>query len=203
MEHPFTCIVAGPTKSGKSTFVKRLIEKRKQIISTDFNKIWWCFNENQVLHKSLQKVVNFVDGMPDFKLLKSFSPQPQLLILDDLMQDMKNNKELITLFTRGCHHWNISVIHIVQNLFFEGMRTARINSDYLILFKNPADQLQAQVLARQLFPTNTKYFLEAYKDATRAAHGYLFVDLTQNTDDLVRLQTDILSPTPTCYLPKL
>ena len=112
---------------------------------------------------------------------------------------METNCEV--LFTRGCHHWNISLIHIAQNAFYDGL-TSRINSDYLVLFKNPADNLQIRVLARQLFPGKIKYFLESFADATEQPHGYLMVDLTQYTRDNFRLKTDIFSKTPVLYVPE-
>lgn len=202
MEHPFTCIVAGPTKAGKTVFVRKLVE-HTSLIHPKIDRIWWCYSEDQPLYKNMKRNIHFIQGIPDFTEIKAFSPTPQLVILDDLMQEMKGNKGLVQLFTRGCHHWGISVIHIVQNVFFEGMRTARINTDYLVLFKNPADQLQAQILSRFLFPKKQAYFMESYSDATKAPHGYLFIDLTQNTEDDYRLKTDIFSKNPTFYVPKV
>jgi septin family protein len=202
MNHPFTCIVAGPTKAGKTVFVKKLIENKERIINQDIYKIWWFYSEAQPLYHSLSSDVNFVHGLPDYKMLKSEKNEPQLIVLDDLMQEAKNNAFLTKLFTRGCHHWNISVIQIVQNAFFDGLRTSRINTDYLVLFKNPADQLNVSVIARQLFPRNTRYFLESYADATAEPHGYLFIDLTQYTPDKFRLKTNIFSSAPTLYLPE-
>lgn len=193
MEHPFTCIVSGPTKAGKTLFVSRLINEN--IIKPKLHNIWWCYTED---HPQI-KGIRFIRGIPDIEQMKG---KVQLLILDDMMQEMKNNPQLTQVFTRGCHHWEISVIHIVQNAFFEGLRTSRINTDYLVLFKNPADQLQSQTLARFLFPTNPKYFLEAYADATRPPHGYLFIDLTQKTPDELRLKTNIFEKNPTFYIPK-
>lgn len=202
MEHPFTCIISGPTKSGKTTFVKNLIENKERVIDTELFKIWWCYTEKQPLYNEMRNVT-FIEGIPPFDELRKHSPKPQLLILDDLMQETKRSPQLIKYFTRGCHHWNISIIHIVQNLFFEGLRTPRVNSDYIVLFKNPADQLQSQVLARQLYPSKTKYFLEAFTDATKNPHGYLFIDLTQYADDLHRLKTNVFHKTPVIYVPKV
>lgn len=196
MEHPFTCIVAGPTKSGKTTFVKNLIESH---ICTKFRNIVWCYAEDQPLYKAFDRKVSFIKGLPNLTALKA-KPGPTLMILDDLMHETRHSSDLVTLFTRGCHHWNISVVHIVQNIFYNGLRTSRINTDYLVLFKNPADQLQAQNLARQLYPGNKKFFLEAYKDATKEPHGYLFIDLTQTANDEHRLKTNVFSGTPTAYV---
>lgn len=106
------------------------------------------------------------------------------------MEVSKDNAFFITLTTRGCHHWNTSCIQIVQNLFFNG-RTSRINSQYIVLMKNPSDKLQVSTLARQIFPENQKYFKESYEDATREAHGYLMLDLSQNTPEHIRLRTNI------------
>jgi hypothetical protein len=203
MEHPFTCMVSGPTKAGKTLFVRRLIENEHKMIHPRIDKVWWYFSEDQPLYKNMRRNITFAQGVPDLDLIKSFSPRPQLIVLDDLMQEMKNSSKLVQLFTRGCHHWGVSVIHIVQNIFFEGLRTSRINTDYLILFKNPADQLQAQIIGRYLFPTKQKYFSESYLDATTPPHGYLFIDLTQKTDDKYRLKTDIFSNSPSCYIPSL
>jgi GTPase SAR1 family protein len=202
MEHPFSCLVAGPSKAGKTMFVKKLIDSKNYMIKQDLYKIWWFYSESQPLYDTLSTDVEFVQGLPDSTMLQSCNGKPQLVILDDLMQETKNNALLTRLFTRGCHHWNISIIQIVQNAFFEGLRTSRINSDYLVLFKNPADRSYVGVLARQLFPKNTKYFLQSYEDATIHPHGYLFVDLTQYTPDNYRLKTDIFSNTPTLYVPE-
>jgi len=107
-----------------------------------------------------------------------------------MIEEMKSDSRLNELFTRGSHHWNLSIIHIVQNLFFNGIRTSRINAQYLILMKNPSDKLQIKNLGRQVFP-GSKHFEEAFVDATSRPFGYLLIDLTQTTPDNMRLRTNI------------
>lgn len=196
-KHPFTCIVSGPTKAGKTTFVHKLLKNVNSFIMPTPEKIWWFYGED---YNPIDNVI-YLKGLPDLNLIKQESPRPQLVIIDDLMQEAGSN--ICSLFTRGCHHWNISVIHIVQNLFFKGLRTSRVNAEYLILMKNPSDRLQVQTLARQLFPNNTKYFLEAYNDATKEPFSYLLVDLTQSTPEDLRLRTDIFSKNVIVYTQKL
>ena len=41
---------------------------------------------------------------------------------------------------------------------------------------NKRDELQAMNLGKQLYPSNSKVFMEAYKDATSTVHGYLVID---------------------------
>lgn len=191
-QHPFTAIVSGPTKAGKTVWVKDLILHRNTLITPPPEEIYFCYTEWQPMYHDLENMgVHLVEGLPDMVELKATPDKRKLLVLDDLMQDMKRDKKLIQLFTRGSHHWNLSVLHIVQNLFFEGLRTSRVNAQYLILMKNPSDQLQASTLAKQLFPGNTKYFMEAYQDACSSSYGYLFVDLSQNTPEKLRLKTNI------------
>ena len=77
-----------------------------------------------------------------------------LIVLDDQMIDASKDKRIENLFTRGSHHRNLSVIYIVQNLFYQekDSRSITLNSHYLILFKNPRDKLQIVTLAKQMCP---------------------------------------------------
>ena len=106
-----------------------------------------------------------------------------------------------TLFTRGSHHRNLSVLLLVQNLFFKGGRTLSLNTHYLVFFKNPRDASSIDHLARQMSPGHVRYVQEAYADATRNPHGYLFIDFTPATPDKYRLQTGLFGQRYV-YLPR-
>ena len=193
--HPLTCIVSGPTGSGKSVFVAKLI--RENIIHPKPDRIVWCYGEYQKLYETLPEV-EFVQG-----LVQDFNPQlNNLLIIDDLMSE--NDKAVANLFTKGSHHKNISVVYIVQNLFNKSKehRTISLNSQYLVAFKNPRDTNQISALARQVYPRHFKSVLEAYADATSVPYGYLLFDFKQSTDERYRLRTNIFpSETQFVYLP--
>ncbi len=203
-QHPFTTIVSGPTKAGKTVWVKNLIMQSSEIIYPPPDEIYFCYSEWQPLYQQLAAFgVQFIYGLPDMTQLKAEPTKSKLLILDDLMQETKKDSKLIQLFTRGSHHWNLSVLHIVQNLFFEGLRTSRVNAQYLVLMKNPSDQLQTSTLAKQLFPKNTSYFMEAYKDACSFSYGYLFIDLCQDTPEHMRLLSNVFpGQLKNVYIPK-
>ena len=205
LQQPFTAIVAGPTKAGKTVWVKNLILNSSTMIQPPPQEIYYCYTEWQPMYQELASFgVIMVEGLPDIHVLKVNPTLPKLLVLDDLMQEMKSDKKLVQLFTKGSHHWNLSVLHIVQNLFFEGLRTSRVNAQYLVLMKNPSDQLQSLTLAKQLFPGKHQYFLEAYKDACMYPYGYLFVDLCQETPESMRLQTNVFPDQVSIfYMPKL
>jgi len=193
LKHPFNCIVSAPTKSGKTELVIKIVLHAHELIEPTPVDIFWSYTEWQNSYSDvLMKVptVKFIEGLPSFEELKHDKSIPKLLILDDMMQEMKSDSRLNELFTRGSHHWNLSIIHIVQNLFFDGIRTSRINAQYLILMKNPSDRLQIKNLGRQLFP-GSKHFEEAFADATEKPYGYLLIDLTQTTPENMRLRTSI------------
>ncbi len=104
--------------------------------------------------------------------------KPNLLIVDDLMQQASANSELQRVFSQYVHHRNLSAIYIVQNLFVQGKssRTISLNANYMILFKNPRDVNQVAMLGRQMYPGNTKYFMECYHDAVNQPFGYIMID---------------------------
>ena len=197
--HPFTCLVAGPTASGKTTFVKQLIEDKDDRIYLAPQRVVWCYSQWQALYENIEGI-EFHSGLPE---LDSFHPNIRnLLIIDDLMD--KTDSTITELFTKGSHHRNISVIYIVQNLFHQGKehRTISLNSHYMILFKNPRDSSQIRHLARQIFPADPKYLEEVYYDAVAPPYGYLFIDLKQDTHENLRLRTNILKPVQYIYTPK-
>ena len=55
-----------------------------------------------------------------------------LIVIDDLMNEAVNDASLLSAFTEGSHHRNISVVILMQNLFHKGMysRTMSINTQY-------------------------------------------------------------------------
>ena len=56
-------------------------------------------------------------GIPESAYLKSWFPKDELLVLDDLMAEGGEDKELLDLFTRHSHHQNNTVFYLCQNMF--------------------------------------------------------------------------------------
>lgn len=197
-KHPFTCLMSGPTQSGKTYFTVKLIQNIQELMSPVPSKIIWCFGQEQD-HIGLPENVEICEGLD--KLSEVDGRQPTLIVLDDLMQEAAQEKDVVNLFTKGSHHKNLSVIMLVQNLFHQGkfMRTISLNAHYMILFKNPRDAGQIRHLASQLFPGKLAYLVDAYKQATLRPHGYLLLDFTQGTTDSRRVLSDILPGEPGYY----
>ena len=172
-------IVAGPTMSGKSTWITELLLHNTAHISPPPNRIIWIYKRWQPLYDELRMkmpTIQFIQGMVDIKSdIYINSKVRTLIIIDDLMKDATQNKDVCELFIERAHHRNLSVICIMQNLFNKGAenRTMSLNSQYIVLFKNPRDQQQIGILAKQMYPGNSKKLLDAYRNTLREPRGTL------------------------------
>ena len=63
--------------------------------------------------------------------------------------------------------------------------------NYMVLFQNLTDVSQIMALAHQMYPRRTEFFLEDFARATARPHGYMVIDMKQNTLDILRLRTFI------------
>ena len=202
LEHPFTCLMAGPTGCGKSMWAAQLIQHQRSMIHPPPEKIVWHYGEWQErLYGELARAgVKFVDGLPTNE--GGGGGERTLMIIDDLMAE--TDERITKLFTKGSHHRNLSVVYLVQNVFSKNKehRTISLNAQYMVLFKNPRDVTQIVHLAKQMYPGQTKYVEESFRDATSRPHGYLFVDLKQNTPEHLRLRTNIFEPQTYVYVKK-
>ena len=208
LQHPFTCLVVGPTKSGKSHYIYKLLKHVDQVITPPPQEIYFVYSEWQPLYDEMVRNIpnlKMLENTVNLNELKEDISKPRLMILDDMMSEMAADKKgaLNTLFTKGSHHWNLSIIFIVQNLFFGGLRNSRLNSHYIFLFKSP-DKAQINNFARQLYPGNSKVMVNAYMDAVNSKkYNPLMIDLTSEIDERFRMRTNILPDDFTVvYIPK-
>ena len=182
--HPFTCLVSGPTQSGKTTLLHKILIAFSQISDKTPTKIMYCYSRWQEKFNDLkrqQPLVEFNEGLPNIDL---FDPKEvNVLILDDLMQQCGNTASICEIFTVDSHHKNISVFFLTQNLFppEKYARTISRNCNYVIVFDNPRDRSQIINFAKQMFPSNTNFLTESFQDIINCrSYGYLFLDLTQH-----------------------
>ncbi len=198
--HPFTCILSGPTGSGKTILLLEILRMKNDLIDKNIDKIVYCYAEDQPLFTEFKSEIEFHKGL--YEIERMSSSQVNLLIIDDLMDEASNDKSISQLFTRASHHKNISVFLLSQNMFLNGKfyRTMNLNTHYMIIFKNPRDKAQFKYLAREMFPENWKFLYDSYLDATRNGHGYLFIDFKQQSNDILRVQTDITKDKRIVYI---
>ena len=188
-EHPSNWLIGAPSQSGKSHLVYQILKHNETLFKPKVNKFIYCYSEWQPLYEKMMIEVNnikFVKGLPEMDNLEN-----SVVILDDLMNQVIDDKNILNLFTVGSHHRKISVIFLSQNIFEKGKyaRSISLNSHYIIIFKNRRDQAQIQHLARQIYPRETSFFHEVFNNATTKKFGFLIVDLKQRSNNLIRLRT--------------
>jgi len=207
-KHPFTCIVAAPTGSGKTSFCIKLLRNLDTLCTKSRfgGGFIWCYSEEtEVPLPQLDKLrlnITYQKGLPDN--YGNALGEPSLIILDDLLNQVYS-KDVCDLFTKGSHHINISVLLLTQNLFHQvtNCRDISPNAKYLVLLKNVRDKNQFLYLARQAYPEDSHSLYYAYRDATRQPHGYQILHFAQDTDDTLRFRNNVFADEgpPIVYAP--
>lgn len=200
-------VIAGATGCGKTRWLARFLENTDQLITTCPKRIMYAYGALNDTILDIQarnpQHVQLHAGCPDEQTIRdACDDKGLLLVLDDLMLTVRR-PFLDTLFTKGSHNWGVSVVFVAQHLFTSEMRTARQNSHYIVLMRNPAGESQVRTLASQLFPGRVAYFMESYRDATKNPFSYLLIDMHPNTPSEQRIKTYINpGETTVVYLPK-
>ena len=98
LRHPFTAVMAGPSQSGKSTLLLKMLRDQKRAFGTSFPQITVCYSRQQDLYKEMASAVKtpikFIYGLPD----DLRPPTGSLLIIDDLMNFSKLTDKTIEAF---------------------------------------------------------------------------------------------------------
>lgn len=211
-KHPFSCLVAAPSGSGKTMLIRQILKDHKELMNLEKLSVLWCYGEETAdLNSEISVTVsmNTFKGIPSREEMKNLD----VVVIDDLMVEASNDKRLVNIFTKECHHMNISCFFLTQNLFERNpvSRTVSLNANYFLILKNNRDKQQIRVFARQVSPGDPIQFLEAYEDATSKPFGYILLDLKPDTPDHLRLRTRITSAevkhlkrkfAPIVYVPK-
>jgi len=184
--------VCGPSQSGKTHFVLNLLDRHYELFRKGIKDVLWCYgiqNEN-FQHMLRAKGYRTHYGLPQLSDIRPNS----ICIVDDLLQESETSKDVTNIFTKATHHLPCFVIFITQTLFPGGKdaRTRSLNTHYYVIFKNPRDKLQFDMLSRQVAPNHSKALRAVFLDATSKPHGYLFIDFTQECPDEYRYRTNIL-----------
>ena len=198
-------MVSGPTASGKTYWTHKLL--KNEMFTQPVASVLYCYGVYQDYYDEMKLPnIEFHQGLPTLEKVQSLHDGKfHVIVLDDLMEFIIKSIDVQNLFTKYCHHYNISVIFLTQNIFAQGpcARTISINTHILVLFANKRDESQALYLGKQLYPSNTKIFMEAYEDATSMLYGYLVIDCDPKSPRDLKLRTKIFPGESTiCYLKK-
>lgn len=197
---PQSIIIAGATKSGKTTFTKRLLLSPDTMFKPqppeEIMFVYTCWQPAyDEIEAHWKNKVTFLQHIPSKAQLESWTSdnKPRLILIDDKQSslDKSDIADFVCIF---CSHRNLSTILLVQNFFYDSkvLRTVALNVQTLVLFKNRRSEQQIKVLATQLSPGNTKFILDAYRKAVNFSnYGYLLVDLDPRSPPEMQFRTNI------------
>ena len=157
----------GRSSCCKTCFTKSLLlDHSEELFENPPDTIHYCYGAWQDGFVDMQEAgVQFHEGHPETDHLKSWFPDGGILVLDNLMAEGSDDKELLDLFTKHSHRHNIRVLHLCQDIFPPGKYAKSIsrNAHYIIAFKNPRDQLGMKNLLLQVVPAYWPDILKCIK----------------------------------------
>ena len=178
-----------------------------RFITLPIDIVIWFYAASQAdvfdeMRRTLKEKNKFVHGLPESAGMDTFlsdQSRNKLFVFDNLMEEASERVDVKHLFTRG-RHYQASVMFLTQNLYHKGKHSREIslNSEYIILFKNPRDKTIVTNLGKQM--GNVVFLQWAYKDATEEPFSYLFIDLHADTDNQLRFCAKILNDFQIVYL---
>lgn len=158
---PCAISITGPSQSGKSSFIVKLIEFRQQMFTQDFKQCFYCqpanlcIRSNPIFNEIVKHfpTAELVCGLPNIsKLNLDMDNSSKLVILDDLMIDVLNSSEMIQLISVEIHHSNITLLVSLHNFYCpskHGLTFVR-NLNYKIFFYNRLDLRELKAISNQV-----------------------------------------------------
>jgi len=197
-----THLVVGPSGSGKTYRVCDILRIKDQIIEggQDITNVVFCYAAWQPIYQQLKDegvVTKWVNKNPTsdefVDLVSSYRDNGgSAVVLDDFMSDI--TPDLVDIVTVQSRHYNTTTFILFQSLFPPNKlaRQISLNVKYIHAHKNPRENAQIQVLARQLSPTSYKWIVAAYHHVTQEPHQCFLMDLTQKMDERLRYRSHYL-----------
>ena len=113
----------GPTSCRKTTFLQRLQLENVDLFESRPHRVRYCYGSSQDTFDNMQRYgVEFHKGVPSHDNIKKWFGDilRGILVLDDLMSEGGDDKEILNLFTQCSHHMNVMVCYLCQDLFPKG-----------------------------------------------------------------------------------
>ena len=117
--HPFTCMIAWVTGSGKTAWVQSLLQQAQNVIDQPPQRIIWCYSQWQLAYTQLLLAIpriEFIKGIPESLEQDSFFDINirNLIVIDDQMIEAGSDNRIVNLFTKGSHHRNLCRISFIK-----------------------------------------------------------------------------------------
>ena len=156
-KHPSSILVVGSSESGKTHWVVSLLKEKDTRIVPTPDWIVYCYSHWQPIHgepRRLYPWIRFQHGLSSSLFVNQL--EDTLVVIDDLWQEALRDPIVMDIFTKGSQFRNLSVVLMAPNLIrgdtVRMSQRIRLNTQYIVLFRNPRDTFQLTELAKQIFP---------------------------------------------------
>ena len=208
-DHPYRILIIGGSGSGKTNALLNLINNQP-----DIDKIYLYANDPH--EKKYQYLINkrgkvginhfndrkafmeYSNDMQDvYKNIEDYNPikkRKTLIIFDDMIADMINNKKLNPIVTElfiGGRKLNISIVFITQS-YFKVPKDVRLNSTHFFIMKILNKRELQQIALNHSFDNDFKDFMNIYKKCTKEPYSFLINDTTLPSDNPLRFRKNLI-----------
>ena len=198
-DHRYRISVRGGSWSGKTTALLNIINNQP-----DINEIYLYAKDPyevkyQYLINKREKVGldHFNDMQDVYKNIEEYNLGKKhkiLIVLDDMIADMINNKKLnpvvTELFIRG-RKLIISVVFITKS-YCKVPKDVRLNSTHFFIMEIPNNGELQQIALGHSSDIYFKNFMKIYKKCTAEQFSFLVNDATLPSDNPLRFRKNIL-----------
>lgn len=191
---PLRGIISGPSESGKSTFIGKLINNADILIKPPPRRIFYFTKYPNGVSKEIKRPIEIFEGLPTRDFIDNLNPNEEsLIIIDDLSIEAGNSEDIANIFICG-RHKSANVLLVTNSIFQRNSKYARdmsLNSNFFVLMMTCRDKSQIYPFSYQISPNNPRRLANIYFNHCVKPFSYLVVDLNPKCPDLLRYRSSI------------
>lgn len=200
---PVRIYVVGPSQSGKSTWVLRLVNEMDDWFDCKFTTLFYLHPATELgtgsrddhiipLQNACEKhnvMFNNISGTVDdfFRKAESMIREHRLLVIDDLYQKITDSEAWAEMFQRISHSKFLSIILLSQN-YYSGKQgpAIRRNCSEFVLFKSLREKNYVTNIANDLLKGNAAFLTKCFDwvadNSENAYDRYIVIDRNEGSD---------------------
>ena len=207
-DRPYRIVIIGGSGSGKTNTLLNLMNNHPDIdkiylyVKDPYeDKYQFLINKKESIglkyFNDPKAFIEYSNDMRDvYKNINDYNQDKEneiLIVLDDMIADMINNKKLNSivtdLFIRG-RKLNISLVFITQS-YFKVPNDVRLNTTHFFIMKIPNKKELRQIVINHSSDINTKDFIKIYNKCIDKPYSFLVNDTTLSSDDPLRCRKNL------------
>ena len=115
-----------------------------------------------------------------------------LIVFDDMIAGMINNKNLNSIVTELCGKSNISLVFVTES-YFKFPKDVRLNTTHFFIAKIPNKRELQQIAINHSSDINTKDFANIYRKCTDEPYSFLVIDTMLASNNPLRFRKNLFN----------